>query len=562
MRKTGIFSRKNIKLIIFFAVTLITCSGIIITMFSGLIRRYENTTAYESAGHLIEISSQIKLNIEHTICSDRNLSRTLASSIEHHAFGSENELLSYLHQMRQIWGTSSIHVYNYAGLCIDESGAVRNQENGAATAYSTVKNGESFNIEQAYAEYASAVSSPLLLRGSRIAAVSAVRDLDTMIENMDIRSFDGKSTVYLTRQNGIRISQTQKEGVKKVFNISALFTGGKLRSISEKNSTLEKAMNTKSRTVFIYNERGNSEYVVLTPVNAGRETWFLFFIVPHSVVNKTMYSYSSYMTLFMILSTVFMCLVLLVFALIYQHRNEQYTEDLRVKDNDLRRALVLADSANKAKTVFLSNMSHDIRTPMNAIINMTQFTIDNYDNREKAMGYLKVIQKSSDHLLKLINDVLDMSRIESGKMSFADDPFSMKNTIDAICAIIRPLCDGKKQIFTCDYSSFIHDNLRGDAVRLTRILINILNNAVKFTPENGTVSFRITELSSLSGVSASFRFEIQDSGIGISQDDLSRIFEPFTRAETSAVRRTEGSGLGLSISKLRNEMVLYAVAYY
>src|SRR5574344_2929386 len=549
MQETGVFSKKNVRLIIFSAITLILCSGIIISMFSGLIRRYEKTTAYESAGHLIEISSQIKLNIEHTIYSDRNLAQTIASSINHHVFQSETELLSYLRQMRQAWGVSRIHIYHYSGLCINENGTVEKLENGAETAYRTIKKESSFNIEQSSAEYAVAVTTPFLLRGSRIAAVSVVRDLDTMIETMDIRSFDGKSAVYLTRQNGVCISQTQNNDTRKVFNITALFDGGRPESISEKNIPLEKAMNTNRQTVFIYDEQGISKYAVLTPVYTGKETWFLFFTVPHSVVNKTMYSYSSYMTLFMILSTVFMCIVLLVFVLIYQHKNEQYTEDLRIRDNDLRRALVLADSANKAKTVFLSNMSHDIRTPMNAIINMTQFTIDNYDNREKAMGYLKVIQESSDHLLKLINDVLDMSRIESGKMSFADDPFSMKDTIEAICAMIHPLCDCKKQVFTCDYAPFMHDNLRGDSVRLTRILINLLNNAVKFTPEEGNIVFRISELSSLSRLTASFRFEVQDSGIGISQDDLSRIFDPFTRAETSSVRRTEGSGLGLSISK-------------
>lgn len=215
----------------------------------------------------------------------------------------------------------------------------------------------------------------------------------------------------------------------------------------------------------------------------------------------------------------------------------------------LREALTLADSANRAKTRFLSSVSHDIRTPLNAIINMARFLKQDLDDKEKAYGELDVISQSAQHLLGLINDVLDLSRIESGKMSFVNESFLMGDVIENVTDIVSPLCDVKKQKFTVELKGIDKSVLSGDTLRLNQILINLLNNAIKFTPEGGKICFMIEALESISNEAVPFRFTVADTGIGIADDRLKEIFDPFARSEDDAVIKTEGSGLGLAITK-------------
>lgn len=219
------------------------------------------------------------------------------------------------------------------------------------------------------------------------------------------------------------------------------------------------------------------------------------------------------------------------------------------RENSLREALTLADSANRAKTQFLSSVSHDIRTPLNAIINMARFLRRELAGSGKPEEQIEVIQQSSQHLLNLINDVLDMSRIESGKLSFTNAPFSMESALNKACEIIRPLCTGKGQHFLYVRSPISHPRLVGDELRLNQILINILNNAVKFTPQGGEIEFSVEELTAIKAGSIPFRFTVRDTGIGIPAEKLSSIFDPFARVESRTVRETEGSGLGLAITK-------------
>ncbi len=221
----------------------------------------------------------------------------------------------------------------------------------------------------------------------------------------------------------------------------------------------------------------------------------------------------------------------------------------RQREEALRDALAMADSANVAKTRFLTNMSHDIRTPMNAIINMTDFAIESAGDAARQREYLKTIRDSSDHLLRLINDILDMSRIESGQVAMALAPFDLLECLDDLRDMITPLAREKRQAFTQDHSAVKTVKIVGDKVKLSRVLLNLLNNAVKFTPEGGSVRFTALEMPSLRGDTAAFRFTVQDSGYGIPARDIVHIFDPFTRADNEQTRAAEGSGLGLSICK-------------
>jgi CheY-like chemotaxis protein len=194
-------------------------------------------------------------------------------------------------------------------------------------------------------------------------------------------------------------------------------------------------------------------------------------------------------------------------------------------------------------------MSHDIRTPLNAIVGMARFAEESLDDREKLLHYIKIIQGSSEHLLQLINDVLDMSRIESGKLRFAEDSFDLKESLDSVYDIIAPLCAAKQQHFVFDRDGIKTERVKGDSLKLNQILINLLNNAVKFTHEDGHISFSARELQSIKPGIASYKFAVRDDGIGIPPDKLEQIFEPFTRMDDTAVRSIEGTGLGLAITK-------------
>lgn len=216
---------------------------------------------------------------------------------------------------------------------------------------------------------------------------------------------------------------------------------------------------------------------------------------------------------------------------------------------ELKNALVLAQEANRAKSDFLSSMSHDIRTPMNAIIGMTDLAIANRANSEQIDESLSIIKNSSEHLLRLINDILDMSRIESGRMVLAKEAFNLRSEMDKLAVRSRALAEKKGLVFTY-FVDICHDHCIGDLLRLTKILENLLGNSIKFTPPGGRVSLTITELPSGDGKRIGwYRYEIADTGVGIEKENLSHIFEPFYRTESSTISRTEGSGLGLSIVK-------------
>lgn len=214
----------------------------------------------------------------------------------------------------------------------------------------------------------------------------------------------------------------------------------------------------------------------------------------------------------------------------------------------LQNALDLAQEANRAKTDFLSAMSHDIRTPMNAIIGMTDLALDDLDNRQHLSEYLDIIKSSSSHLLTLINDILDMSRIEKGKLKLARTSFNLSVEIDRFCSRYQLLMD-KNSLNFLHNAELLHCNCIGDTAQLQRIWDNLVSNACKFTPPGGTVTFSACELPSDDERLGWYKFTISDTGIGIDSESLQHLFDPFFRSSDVISKHIEGSGLGLAIVK-------------
>ena len=239
-----------------------------------------------------------------------------------------------------------------------------------------------------------------------------------------------------------------------------------------------------------------------------------------------------------------------VYDLTEQYRKEkEIKKELEKNYKELENALITAQHANHAKTTFLNNMSHDIRTPMNAIIGFTSLAASHIDNKEKIKEYLGKISTSSEHLLSLINDVLDMSRIERGKVKIEERPLHLPDLMHDIRTIIQPNIASKQLDFLIDMIDVKDEDIIADKLRLNQILLNILNNGIKFNKTGGTISLRIKQTNQAPYGYANYQFIIRDTGIGMSEEFREHIFEAFTREETSTVSGVQGTGLGMAITK-------------
>lgn len=271
--------------------------------------------------------------------------------------------------------------------------------------------------------------------------------------------------------------------------------------------------------------------------------WYLVTVMDYSDIDAILNNLSSTWTGWTIgACAVILAVVIAIFG-IYYYMNRQNLKQVE-------EARASAEEANKAKSDFLSNMSHDIRTPMNAIVGMTAIATANMDDKEQVANCLKKISLSSRHLLGLINDVLDMSKIESGKMTLNMEELSLSEVVESISTIIQPQIKIKKQHFDIYVHDILAEKVYCDSVRLNQVLLNLLSNAYKFTPENGKIELSLyQENSPLGEHYARTHIIVQDNGIGMSEEFQKKIFESFTREDSTRVHKTEGTGLGMSITK-------------
>ena len=239
---------------------------------------------------------------------------------------------------------------------------------------------------------------------------------------------------------------------------------------------------------------------------------------------------------------------------ICKNRTDQLKEQ-EEKVRQMKDALASAESANRAKSMFLSNMSHDIRTPMNAIIGFSALLMRDADNPVKVREYTRKVTASSHHLLSLINDVLDISKIESGKMVLNISEFELADTVSAVDTVIRPQTNARKQTFDVYVSGLQHEQLIGDETRINQMLINLLSNAVKYTQEGGHIELRVTGEEQASRHFQRLSIVVKDNGYGMTPEYCEKIFDAFTRADNSTTRKVQGTGLGMAITKNIVEMM-------
>ena len=332
---------------------------------------------------------------------------------------------------------------------------------------------------------------------------------------------------------------------------------------------LQDAMSENKNYSAEFSIRGERRHLFCTRL--AHSEWYLLTFMPYGTLDAIVNSLGrEWVRLSLIGGGVVLLALLLVFAKYFQLIKKQLNaleeartaaegaqqvaenarataETARQSAEDARRE---AEHANRAKSEFLSNMSHDIRTPMNAIVGMTAIATANMDNKQQIQNCLKKISLSSRHLLGLINDVLDMSKIESGKMTLNTDQVSLREVMDSIVSICQPQVKAKDQRFDVCIHDISTENVLCDSVRLSQVLINLLSNAIKFTPEGGQIHMDLYEEPSPKGDEwVRTHIKVQDNGIGMSAEFQKRIFDSFAREDSQRVHRTEGTGLGMTITK-------------
>lgn len=306
---------------------------------------------------------------------------------------------------------------------------------------------------------------------------------------------------------------------------------------------LSEAMERKEDYSAILNFGGSSQQIYCTMLPYSE--WHLLTILPFGVLNETVENMNRNRTIAMLSVCGIILAVLLVIFYVYFKMTRQQMKELEAAREE-------ALEANKAKSSFLSNMSHDIRTPMNAIVGMTAIAMTHIDDRDQVQNCLRKITLSGKHLLGLINDVLDMSKIESGKMTLTAERISLREVVEGVVGIVQTQIRGKSQNFNVHIDSIEVEDVYCDSVRLNQVLINLLSNAVKYTQEGGSIQLSLFQEKAPEEKGEEYirtHITVKDNGIGMTPEFLEHIFESYSRADNRRVNKTEGAGLGMAITK-------------
>ena len=313
---------------------------------------------------------------------------------------------------------------------------------------------------------------------------------------------------------------------------------------------VEESLEGGKDILFYHDIRGDRALIYMWSVNDG--TIFLVGYVPVEAIQQEgeTVNQNLFIVVAAMLAAFFLCVLLYYLNWRQQDKVRKEREEERAVHNEqLAQALQAAQIASNSKTMFLSNMSHDIRTPMNAVLGFTTLLAADAENPAKVREYTRKIMSSGQHLLSLINDILDVSKIESGKVVLNLEEFALNDVVSSVDAIIRPMAKAKGQALHVEVTGIRHERLVGDETRINQILLNLLSNAVKYTQEKGNIWFRIIGLGQRSGQYAHIRIEVEDDGYGMTPEYLETIFDAFTRAENSTTNKVQGTGLGMAITK-------------
>ena len=360
-------------------------------------------------------------------------------------------------------------------------------------------------------------------------------------------AYNNENSVYVLDEDGMKLFNSSTVELVHGYNIYSVLKQMKYYHNQDFDKTLKQLEETGSAYSSAVLDGVEYYYAI---ANLDYAEWTILFMVPASCVAVNTVRLTKTVMVIVLSFAMIMAIVLVAVVSTMIHIQQKKVLDLERENNHkLAEALDMAREANRSKSTFLANMSHDIRTPMNAIIGITALIEHDVDNAAKVKEYAKKIEVSSQHLLGLINDVLDMSKIESGKTTLNFVDFSISEMLRRIEILFRPQTDAKNQTLLITKEHIHHEWLNGDSVRLMQVFNNLMSNAIKYTKEGGRIQFFAEECQTNSSVYAKFRFIVKDNGIGMSEEFQDKIFDSFTREENSVINKIQGTGLGMAISK-------------
>ena len=387
------------------------------------------------------------------------------------------------------------------------------------------------------------------------------QDMEQLNPYFSCDAYNGNNSVYVLDDNGFKLFNSNQVELIKGHNVFSVLQNMKYLHNSSFDKTkmeLEEKGCSYSNAIL-----DGTEYFYALKRLENAE-WTLIFLVPAEYVATNTLKLVNFVMVFIVIFTVIVAVCVMLGISFVMRRNQQ--EAIRVErennakletvNTELRQAKQVAEQAfevasyaSQSKSDFLANMSHDIRTPMNAITGITSLLEHDAGNEEKVREYAKKIDVSAQHLLGIINDVLDMSKIEAGKTVFKYSDFSMLELMQEIQMMFRPQAEEKYQKMVMNHDNIEHEWVNGDKVHLMQIFSNLLSNAVKYTQEGGKIQFLVEEYETKSRAYAKYRFVVSDNGMGMSADFKDTIFDAFTRAESSLTNKIQGTGLGMAITR-------------
>ena len=540
------------------AVVVFVIAGVYI--FIKLYNSYIDTTLYaERLNQMREVTTQLFSGLEDIVKNEWRTVGTQNRMIQENQPETVDDMVAFMADQAALADLAAIQCNLVA---VDENGSYYTQEGrqglmpereyltAEPEQVSYVSNSLTYNETRMV--FLQHLSEPIIMQDGTDTVTLCYYGISQNMEELnpyfECSAYSGHSSVYVVDDTGLKLFSSSNSGdFLKGFNVFSALSNMEYLHGSTFDSTYEEF--SKQHIAYSNALWGNTElYYCLYQMD--HSAWTLIFLVPSEyVAMNTVNLVHITMRLVMVFAIV-MVLISACSILWLSHRQQKVALDVERRNNakleQLNGELV---AASKAKSNFLANMSHDIRTPMNAIVGIVSLLEHEKDLTDKQYTYLQKIQLSSQHLLSLINDVLDMSKIEANEVAMNMEPISLADQVGQVESIVRPQTDEQGQEFVIRVHEVAHEYLTGDSVRLRQIFINLLSNAVKYTPYGGKVILDLAELPCEIKDHATIRVTVTDNGYGMSRDFVEHIFEPFTRAEDSTTNKVQGTGLGMAITK-------------
>ena len=520
----------------------------------------------ERSSQLEEMSSQLRVNLHYNLETHWNLVASIKDYVNAQSFSSKEQAQQGIKEAEGIFHTElygcRIMLLDAMGRGYTTDGEVGIWDDLKYLADGAVKHTfvtDTSNVKGTYLAFSHKLQSTVASeRGLRFTHMVLLKEISTIRKYYTTESYGGHAATYIINRNGtLAYYDADNEDILGVRNVFKALREGTYAG-SKDFATMRQQLNNYGIATASVLLKDNEYYYCLAKM-AEYDMTIMLLIPAEYVAVSTMTMLQSALRIQVVFTVLLLGLVLL--ALISIVRAERSSKMIKIeketnqKLNKLRvaaeDALKVAESASKAKSTFLSNMSHDIRTPMNAIIGFATLALDDIRDGKKVEDYLSKILSSSKHLLGLINDILDMSRIESGKVVLEEQETDLVTTLQELQSIMEGQAKERKLKLHVDYSNLRDRHVYCDKTRLNQVMFNLLANAVKFTSEGGSIWLTMSQLEPTYEVEdrAIYEIRVKDTGIGMDKAFIKHIFEPFERERTSTVSKIQGTGLGMAITK-------------